>query len=162
MLRLAEKIPKHVNHKLYFDNWFNSSATQIELSKNRIQSVGTLPVNRANLLKFDFDHPRRVNYLVKVVDNHKLYATQWYDNKPVTFLSTFIASEPEIAMKRFDRKTKTYIEVPAPAVLDVYNRHMGYADEINSYLGQLRMTDNSLLFKILSILHNCNKLLGAI
>ena len=51
-------------------------------------------------------------------------------------LSSFCAANPETEVQRFDRRTRSYMAVPAPDCITVYNKHMGYVDEINSYLGR--------------------------
>ncbi len=143
VLRLASKFPNDRNFKLYFDNWFNSPNVQVALALRDIWSIGTLILNRAKGLKFEFDRsPPRGTHLTKCmkIQGVDLFATQWLDNKPVTLLSTFVASTPEIAVSRFDRQSKDFNSVPAPQCIAVYNKHMGYVDEINSYLGRFRVT----------------------
>ena len=139
VLRLASVIPVNCNHKLYFDNWFNSPAVQVDLALRGIWSIGTLMVNRAHGLKFETTRrPERGSYVVKTItlQGVTLYATQWFDNKPVTLLIPFCAANPETEVQRFDRRTRSYVAVPAPDCITVYNKHMGYVDEINSYLGR--------------------------
>ena len=50
--RLAERLPKNRNYKLFFDNWFSSRQLIFELLKKRIFAVGTLRINRARRLVF--------------------------------------------------------------------------------------------------------------
>ena len=143
VLRLAENIPSGRNFKLFFDNWFNSPGLQIALALRQIWSIGTLMVNRAPGLKFDhIVKPARGSYVTKTmkIQDVQLFATQWFDNKPVTVLSTFCAGEPEVSLRRYDRVSKTHVAVQAPQSISVYNKHMGYVDEINSYLGRFRVT----------------------
>ena len=144
VLRLASIIPRDKNYKLYFDNWFNSPFLQVALAKWGIQSVGTLNINRAKGLSFtkSASKERRGTYTTKTaeINGVNLFATTWIDNKPVHLLSTFSGSETEIQVERFDRLFKQFIAVPAPSVIRAYNTHMGYVDEINSYLARFRMT----------------------
>lgn len=51
----------------------------------------------------------------------------WYDNKVVTFLSTFVGSQPEIKAKRYIAAEK-HKEIPSPKVVENYNAHMGGVD----------------------------------
>ncbi|TRZ03544.1 hypothetical protein DNTS_009302, partial [Danionella cerebrum] len=53
---------------------------------------------------------------------------RWYDNKAVNLLSSFVGVEPLGNVRRWDRKAKTYIMVPRPAIVDTYNRFMGGVD----------------------------------
>ena len=143
VLRLARNIPPGRNFKLFFDNWFNSPGVQVALALRQIWSIGTLMVNRAPGLKFENkSKPERGTYVCKVQkqQNINLFATQWWDNKPVTLLSTFVSASPEGNVKRYDRANQKYLNITSPACIAVYNKHMGYVDEINSYLGRFRVT----------------------
>ena len=46
VVRLSRSIPPNVNHKVYFDNYFNSPDLQIYLATKGIWSVGTVRANR--------------------------------------------------------------------------------------------------------------------
>ena len=39
-------VPKHMNHKVFFDNWFNSVQLQVYLFKNGLMPLGTVRLNR--------------------------------------------------------------------------------------------------------------------
>ena len=68
------------------------------------------------------------------------YATQWFDNKPVTILSSCCGSEPEGSVQRFHKNKNYFVTIVAPQCILTYNKHMGYVDEKNSYLGRFRVT----------------------
>ncbi|CAG4946695.1 unnamed protein product [Parnassius apollo] len=44
--RLTETVPRHVNHKIFFDNWFNSPKLQVHLTKIGLLPLGTVRLNR--------------------------------------------------------------------------------------------------------------------
>jgi hypothetical protein len=46
VIRLSETIPRNVNHKLFFDNWFCSVGLMRYLSKQNILRLGTVRLNR--------------------------------------------------------------------------------------------------------------------
>uniref|UniRef100_A0A3P9I8W3 PiggyBac transposable element-derived protein domain-containing protein n=1 Tax=Oryzias latipes TaxID=8090 RepID=A0A3P9I8W3_ORYLA len=46
VLRLAQPIPKHQRHKLFFDNWFTSVPLILTLAQQGIQCAGTVRSNR--------------------------------------------------------------------------------------------------------------------
>ena len=48
-----------------------------------------------------------------------LFATQWWDNEPVTILSTVVSADPKAALKRFDRASQKYRSIEAPAWISV-------------------------------------------
>ena len=44
--RLTSTVPKNVQHKIFFDNWYNSPNLQIYLYKNGLLPLGTVRLNR--------------------------------------------------------------------------------------------------------------------
>ncbi|KAJ8883086.1 hypothetical protein PR048_014925 [Dryococelus australis] len=50
-------------------------------------------------------------------------------------LSTFVGSEPVHSVKRYDRKTKTALQVQYPDIISQYNHHMGGVDLLDSIVG---------------------------
>ena len=144
VLRLAENIPSDRNFKLYFDNWFKSPGLQVALAVRNIWSIGTLILNSAPRLKIE-SKPERGWYSTKTlkIQDVNLYATQWFDNKPVTLLSSFWSPEQEGSVQRFDRNKNQFVTIEEPQCILTYNKHMGFVDEINfvkSYLGRFRVT----------------------
>lgn len=59
---------------------------------------------------------------------NNIIIVRWCDNKPVNLLSSFVGIEPEGEVRRWDRKTKTYVMVPRPAIVETYNTYMGGVD----------------------------------
>ena len=107
--KVFESINDNKNHKLYFDNWFNSVGLQVWLAKRGIQSVGTLQICRAKGLHFrEIDQRKapRGTHLRKTytMNETELYAVQWIDNKPVTLLSTYCAVDQVCELERFDKE----------------------------------------------------------
>ncbi|XP_041376624.1 piggyBac transposable element-derived protein 2-like [Gigantopelta aegis] len=49
-------------------------------------------------------------------------------NKCVTLLSTYVGTDPVNKIKRYDRSTKSFIDVDQPAVIGIYNSKMGGVD----------------------------------
>ena len=145
VLRMAKSIPEHKNHKLFFDNWFNSPMLQVLLFRKRIQSIGTLQLPRAKNLTFPElteKKNERGKVLVKSteIEGVRLFATKWIDNRSVHILSTFSAGDPSGYITRYDRKVQKHETITVPRAILDYNTHMGHVDEINSYLGRFRMT----------------------
>ncbi|KAF2887506.1 hypothetical protein ILUMI_18667 [Ignelater luminosus] len=86
VLRMAEAIPQHCNHLLYFDNWFSSSNLFIELAKVDIGALGTVQINRYLGLTFSSDltmknggrgcfEKKKTN-----IDGIELRALKWFDD----------------------------------------------------------------------------------
>ena len=73
-----------------------------------------------------------------VVDGTEISAVRWFDNKPVTLLSTYAGSEPVSEVRRWNGRTKSYENVQCPKVVSVYNKHMDGVDLIDSLIGLYR------------------------
>ncbi|CAG5036610.1 unnamed protein product [Parnassius apollo] len=63
-----------------------------------------------------------------------LTAVSWKDNKPVTFLSSYVGAEPVSLVERFDKVNKTRIKITCPRVIKEYNAHMGGVDLLDSFI----------------------------
>ena len=145
VLQLAQSIPFNKAHKLYFDNYFNSPGLQCHLAQNGIFSVGTLRVNRAAglILPPDKEMKKKGRGAMSehfiIVDDQEIRVVKWFDNRPVVLMSSFSGKNPVTTVRRFNKKTKQYDDVPIPNIVAQYNTGMGYVDEINSYLGRFKL-----------------------
>ncbi|XP_049799919.1 piggyBac transposable element-derived protein 3-like [Schistocerca nitens] len=134
VLRLASVIPRHMFHKLYFDNWFTGVRLEVELEKMGIQSLGTVRPNRLKGCMFTSDkvmkNKGRGSYEehLSKIDGITLSAVKWYDNKPVHLLSTFAGAHPTSTVERWDRTKKEKINVECPSIVHYYNQCMGGVD----------------------------------
>ncbi|CAG4988189.1 unnamed protein product [Parnassius apollo] len=72
-----------------------------------------------------------------------LTAVSWKDNKPVTFLSSYVGAEPVSLVERFDKVNKTRIKITCPRVIKEYNAHMGGVDLLDSFIGRYRISMRS-------------------
>uniref|UniRef100_A0A671TTC3 PiggyBac transposable element-derived protein domain-containing protein n=1 Tax=Sparus aurata TaxID=8175 RepID=A0A671TTC3_SPAAU len=67
-----------------------------------------------------------------------LFAVKWFDNRPVTLLSTFVAAKPTTQVLRWDKKKKEVVHVSRPNVVAVYNKSMGGVDLLDSLIALYR------------------------
>lgn len=77
------------------------------------------------------------SYDYRVETSENVAAVRWYDNKAVTLLSTEVSIDPMKEAKR-DKKAKNHANVPMPAIINRYNKHMGGIDILNSFLALYR------------------------
>lgn len=68
---------------------------------------------------------------------------KWYDNKEVTVASNHYSAEPTVLVKRYEKKTKSYIHIPCPALISAYNKGMGGLDRCDMMLAFYRMKTKS-------------------
>jgi hypothetical protein len=144
VIRLSRTITPNVNHKLLFDNYFNSPDLQLYLAGKGILSVGTVRLNRVPQLTMPSEKilkgKGRGSFFEQVatVEGTQLSAVCWYDNRVMSLLSTFVSSEPVNEVTRWSNKNNKQIKIPCPAVVQVYNKHMGGVDLVDSLIGLYR------------------------
>uniref|UniRef100_A0A3Q3E1X0 PiggyBac transposable element-derived protein domain-containing protein n=1 Tax=Labrus bergylta TaxID=56723 RepID=A0A3Q3E1X0_9LABR len=117
VLKMTSTLPAGKNHKVFADNYFTSVPLVQHLKERGIHYVGTIRMNRMKHWSMNF----RVNQENNIV-------VRWYDNKAVNLISSFVGTEPVGNVKRWDRKSKTHIMVPRPAIVETYNKFMGGVD----------------------------------
>ena len=134
VLKMTSTLPSGKNHKVFADNYFTSVPLVEHLKKRGIYYIGTVRMNRVkgcNMMdekelktkgrgSFDFRVNQEDNIIVR-----------WYDNKAVNLLSSFVGVEPVGKVRRWDRKAKTYLMVPRPAIVESYNTFMGGVDLVD-------------------------------
>nr|XP_037279970.1 piggyBac transposable element-derived protein 2-like [Rhipicephalus microplus] len=141
VLRMASIVPRGLDYILYFDNWFCGVDLQVVLKKVEISSIGTVREARLKGCKLpsnkDLKKKGHCSYveMATTFEGVSLRAVKWFDNRPVTLLSTFASASLEQVGKRFDKKTRTTVSIPRPAIVGIYNECMG--DDLMDVLGAL-------------------------
>uniref|UniRef100_A0A0K0EC24 DDE_Tnp_1_7 domain-containing protein n=1 Tax=Strongyloides stercoralis TaxID=6248 RepID=A0A0K0EC24_STRER len=144
VLRLCSIVPKNLNYKVYFDNWFNNIPLQVELEKTGLNYLGTIRPNRLKGCQFSSDKDMRrkgrgtMEEYYTIVDDIRIIATKWFDNKPVHLLSSFVGIKPVTTIKRYDRQQNKKIDVDFPESIKFYNRFMGGVDLADSLISLYR------------------------
>lgn len=145
VVRLCDPVPRNVRHKVYFDNYFNSPKLQVTLSQDGILSLGTVRANRLPNCRLKSEKELKCKgrgaseELTTTIDDVELSCVRWYDNRAVTFLSSFVGRDPVQKTKRWFTSAKEFREIDCPSVVKVYNRHMGGVDLLDSLLGLYRI-----------------------
>jgi len=144
VIRLTRIVPSNKNHKLYFDNYFTSPALQLHLASRGIHSLGTVRLNRIPQCNVPSEKTMkqkgRGTFVEKstTVGATSLSLVSWYDNRIVNFLSTFVGSLPSTEVRRWSKADGAFMQVPCPNIVQVYNRHMGGVDLLDSLIGLYR------------------------
>lgn len=145
VLRLAAIIPQHKNYLLFFDNWFTSIKLLTSLYKDGIYSLGTIRKDRIPGLIFSTDKDMKkkgrgtYEEYETTIDQIRIFALKWFDNKSVCLASTFCGSQPTDIVQRFDRKSKTKIDIPRPNMIKQYNHFMGGVDLLDGLISYYRI-----------------------
>jgi hypothetical protein len=117
VVRLARNIPNFKYHILYFDNFYTSIPLLSFLDKKGILSLGTIRKDRIPNFPFKSEKEDKnlergkVNEFITKYESSKIHLIRWKDNNFVYIASTLCGVEPNTTIQRFDRKTKTYIDV---------------------------------------------------
>jgi len=146
VVRLTREVPKNVNHRVYFDNYYTTIELIDYLNENGINSLGTVRKNRIPNSRIPSDNMLKkckrgssFEYMA-TYKNTNISSVTWKDNKNVSLLSNYCGSLPYTKVKRFDRKKKQNVEVKCPALVIEYNRFMGGVDLLDSLIGRHKIT----------------------
>nr|XP_047143108.1 piggyBac transposable element-derived protein 3-like [Hydra vulgaris] len=130
--KLCETLPKNVNHKLFFDNWFTSLDLCLKLKIDGILTTATIRSNRIKKCPLSAEKELKKKgrgsscYFTDV--NSGLVLVRWFDNKCVQLVSTFSSPISLSNVKRWNRKNKSYVSVSCPEIVKEYNKSMGGVD----------------------------------
>lgn len=142
VLKLTSTMAKNCRYKIYADNLFTSVPLLIKLKEQGMEYTGTVRKNRLPGCALEdekamkkrgrgaFDH--------RVEETHNIAAVRWFDNRAVSLLSTRTAVEPVTEATRWNKITKSTVELPMPAVVKDYNEHMGGIDLLDQFLSAFR------------------------
>ena len=159
VLKLCETVPRLMNYKLYFDNYFTTIRLQVELYKLGIHSVGTVRTNRLpDLVMKDVKSLERegrgaMDHRIAQVDGVELCITRWYDKNIVHCLSTLHGCESTDLVKRWSSSEKKHIQVARPNVIMAYNKYMGGVDLIDMLVSLYRINIRSKKYYMKIIFH---------
>ncbi|KAL3179019.1 hypothetical protein MRX96_038269 [Rhipicephalus microplus] len=123
VLRMASIVPRGLDYILYFDNWFCGVDLQVVLKKVGISSVGTVREARLKGCKLPSDKDLKKKGRGSYVE----------------MATTFEGASPEQAVKRFDKKTRTTVSIPRPAIVGNYNECMGGVDILDMLVALYRI-----------------------
>lgn len=74
---------------------------------------------------------------------NKVLAIRWRDNALVSVLTNHGTVEPKSNTKRYDRKSKTHVNVKIPNSIAQYNKYMGGVDLHDNALANYRIAVRS-------------------
>ena len=159
VLILCENVPDGKNHKIYFDNWFTSMKLVEHLATRGIWACGTVQERRLRGLTFKSDKDLKKNgrgsfdEKSTVIEDYVLTAVKWFDNRPVTLLSSFLSSQPIVTCKRYDKKEKVYRDIVLPNIVSQYNENMGGVDSHDQMMSYFRMSFKSKKYYLRLVYH---------
>ena len=109
------------NHHVYFDNFFSSVTLLEHLETNDTYACATVRCNRKDLPHCAKEKLRPGEKVVSQ-KGHVVF-TKWHDKRDVSVVSTNCSPlAPDVVVRRRNQN------VSKPAVIDLYNKHMGGVD----------------------------------
>ena len=143
---------------LYFDRYFTSEALLDYLLEHNISGTGTVIKSRLPRgITFNEDSAMkkegRGTFQVFEIDDQKMCATKWLDNKPVFLLSTGHAATPVDIVKRWSKKDRDHVDVRRPSVIRLYNHCMGGMDLADRMASLYKMKARTYKWPIRVVMH---------
>ncbi|XP_064597857.1 piggyBac transposable element-derived protein 2-like [Liolophura sinensis] len=139
VLNLVRHLPAGTH--IYFDNYFASPDLHLELKKRGLHATCTVRQNRRRicptLTKKQFEEKGRGSYDYRSAEG--VLVCSWYDNKVVNVASNKCSVKPTTEVRRYDNKTKTYVNIECPALIKAYNKCMGGVDKCDMMLSLYRI-----------------------
>lgn len=121
---------KGKNHKVYFDNYFNSYDLQIDHLKDNVVACRTVNSNRRNLPKLADDKLLKRGEHDYRVSGTNISIVKWKDKRTVYMLSNF--HDPKIISVANRREhTGEQIGITSPEIVKDYNRNMNFVDKFD-------------------------------
>lgn len=156
VLRLTETLPPGT--KVYFDRYFTSGPLLDKLAENGIAGTGTIMNNRIPKgvklsSEKELKEKGRGTSEMFARNDKKQAVVRWYDNKPITLMSSIHGQHPEDTCRRWSRKEKKHIDVPRPDVVRLYNVNMGGVDLADRMISYYRIKARVNKWTIRSIFH---------
>ncbi|XP_065365596.1 piggyBac transposable element-derived protein 3-like [Calliphora vicina] len=137
VLRLAETLPE--GSKLFFDRYFTTIPLLQALLKRGIYATGTIMRNRIKNVHFTNEkHMKRGDMEEFCHSEDNIVVVQWKDSKSVILASSAYGCGPVEHVKRWEKKEKRYVEVPAPRIVREYNKCMGGVDVCDQLMESYR------------------------
>ena len=161
VLHLAQKIPSHVNHLLFFDNWFTSLPLINHLASREIWCCGTVRAARLPGVPKGKEHDKALEKkgrgsfeeLVSKQSNCEVSYLRWYDKRIVNIASNFARVSPVSFIQRYDSKLKKEVDVARPDIIKRYNQSMGGVDLADCLIAFYRISLRSKKYYMQLVFH---------
>ena len=151
-------MPKHCNHKIFFDNWFSTLDLCLVLKGLGILTTATICSNRLAGCPLKSEAALKkegrgsISYQTDL--NSGIIIIRWFDNKCVQLVSTHIRTEmSDEPVRRWDSSINSYRDVPCPTVVFVYNSSMGGVDLVDMLIALYRIKFKSKRWYLILIFH---------
>ncbi|XP_065055887.1 piggyBac transposable element-derived protein 2-like isoform X2 [Rhopilema esculentum] len=130
--KLCKSLPCHMNHKVFFDNWFSTMELMRYMKNQGLLAVGTIRANRLQGCPLqsnkDLEKNGRGSMDYRVDANSGIIVVKWVDNSTVLLVSNYVGVEQIGAIERWSKESKARKDIPCPYIVIMYNKSMGGVD----------------------------------
>lgn len=153
ILGLAKNVPPH--SCLYFDRYFNTIPLLDRLGEMQLHGTGTIMLNRVhNHKKLDLkkDSSMKRGDIVQFTSKD-VALVKWKDNRAVLMASNCTGGNQTSTIPRWDKKSKTFVQVTAPDIVLNYNQNMGGVDVLDQLLEYYRTFQKTKKWTVKVFIH---------
>ena len=147
VIKMCDTLQKHVNYKIFADNFFTSFKLVEKLANDGFLYVGTVkqntlgkPLKSKLLSEKDLNKSGRGSYDYRVESNTNIICLRWLDTKAVTLMSNYSGVDPLDTARRWDKSKRYYTQVDRPCIIKEYNTYMGGVDMMDSHIAKCKPT----------------------
>lgn len=134
-------IPSNEGFKIFFDNYFSSSALLNYLAENGYCATSTIQDTRTGRCPLSdsksINKKERGYYEYQTDDQEKVFLVRWKDNKSVTCITNYDNAD-EGTCTRYSHESRSRISVVQPKVFGNYNKGMGGVDKMDQAVAAYR------------------------
>lgn len=143
VLRLSKNLP--VGSTVYMDRYFTSiHLVDLLCSEYELQGTNILQKNKLPSVELKADaalkKEGRGSYDMTVRDDGLVAVIKWYGNKSVVLLSSVEGAAPVKSCTRWCRKTKQYLMVSRPYIVEAYIELTGGLDFRDRVIAMYRIS----------------------
>lgn len=144
---------------VYCDRYFTSISLIEYMLQKGVYISGTIMRNRIPAVVRQLSNVRELAKRGRgacemiVRNDGRIAIVTWFDRKPILIASAAHGIEQLDKCRRWDKRTKSYIEVERPEIIRQYNSKMGGVDLCDRMLSYYRMKTRTRKWTIRTILH---------
>ncbi|XP_047510428.1 piggyBac transposable element-derived protein 3-like [Pieris napi] len=144
-------------HYLFYDNYFSNYLLLQDLRDRQIYAGGTIRLDRFGkppLITDKEGAKKHRGFSDQVTNSSKdVVVLKWMDNKGVILASNFVGVGEQDEARRWNKVSKSYISIPRPELVRLYNNGVGGVDKTDHLISLYRIFIRSKKWTLRMIFH---------